>query len=139
MNASTIVIEHLTKTFPTMRGIRAFLRPRPSGGADALRGVTLEVVQGEVFGLLGPNGGGKTTLLEILATYLLPTSGRAWVNGYDVVRDPRWQSEALSGIVQLGPRALIRTFPGGGTSSSSPSSVTFHAPKPVPGWHTSGS
>jgi ABC-2 type transport system ATP-binding protein len=88
MNASTIVIEHLTKTFPMIRGIRAFLRPRPSGGAEALRGVTLEVVQGEVFGLLGPNGGGKTTLLEILATYLLPTSGRAWVNGYDVVRAP---------------------------------------------------
>lgn len=68
MSASAIVIEHLTKTFPAIQGIRAFLWPRRSAGVEALRGVTLEVVQGEVFGLLGPNGGGKTTLLEILAT-----------------------------------------------------------------------
>lgn len=88
MNASSIVIEHLTKTFPTAPGLRACRWPRRSAGVEALRDVTLAVAQGEVFGLLGPNGGGKTTLLEILATYLLPTSGRAWVNGHDVVRDP---------------------------------------------------
>ncbi len=54
----------------------------------ALDRVTLEVQRGELFGLLGPNGAGKTTLIKILATLLLPTSGRAYVAGIDVVENP---------------------------------------------------
>src|SRR4030042_6049563 len=54
---------------------------------EALKSITLEVNQGEVFGLLGPNGAGKTTLIKILSTLLLPTSGEAWVGGFNVVKE----------------------------------------------------
>jgi len=56
------------------------------GEVKALGGVSLQVPRGEVFGLLGPNGSGKTTMVRILSTILKPTSGSATVNGFDVVK-----------------------------------------------------
>jgi ABC-2 type transport system ATP-binding protein len=55
---------------------------------EALRGLDLTVPAGTVYGLLGPNGAGKTTAVRILATLVTPDSGRAWVAGHDVLRDP---------------------------------------------------
>ncbi|MFN2303326.1 MAG: ABC transporter ATP-binding protein, partial [Anaerolineales bacterium] len=54
----------------------------------ALKDVTLQIQPGELFGLLGPNGAGKTTLIKILTTLLAPTSGQAWVSGFNVSKDP---------------------------------------------------
>lgn len=55
------------------------------GTRHALAGITLEIAQGEVFGLLGHNGAGKTTTVNVLTTLLAPTSGSAFVNGFNVV------------------------------------------------------
>ena len=57
------------------------------GERTALRNVNFTVAKGEIFGLLGPNGGGKSTLFRILSTMMAPTEGRALIGGCDVVRD----------------------------------------------------
>ena len=64
------------------------VRTFKDGEVRALDDVTLQVPRGEVFGLLGPNGSGKTTMIRILSTILKPTSGKATVNGIDVVKRP---------------------------------------------------
>ena len=58
------------------------------GDRIALSNVGFEVRTGEIFGLLGPNGGGKSTLFRILSTMMVPTEGIAVIAGSDVVRDP---------------------------------------------------
>ncbi len=67
----------------------SIVRTFNDGDVQALKGVSLRVPRGEVFGLLGPNGSGKTTMVRILSTILAPTSGRATVDGFDVVRSPQ--------------------------------------------------
>lgn len=59
------------------------------GEIRALQPFSFDVKQGELFGLIGPDGAGKTTLFRILATLLLPSQGKARVKGWDVVRDYR--------------------------------------------------
>ena len=53
----------------------------------ALKGISFEVEAGELFGLIGPDGAGKTTLFRVLATLLLADTGKATVDGLDVVKD----------------------------------------------------
>src|SRR5919202_6435671 len=66
--------ESLTKVYP--------------GGTRAVDSLTLEIAPGEILGLLGPNGAGKTTTAGMLTTRVIPTAGRAWVGGIDVVAQP---------------------------------------------------
>lgn len=59
------------------------------GKVEALRGITFSVPKGELFGIIGPDGAGKSTLFRILTTLILADSGTATVDGLDVVRDFR--------------------------------------------------
>ncbi len=78
----------LTKRYPSAKGYRDLAR-RPFGRryVTALEDVSIQVKRGEFFGLLGPNGAGKTTLIKILCNLVLPTEGKAFVNGYNVARE----------------------------------------------------
>ncbi len=58
------------------------------GERTALCGISFTVGQGEIFGLLGPNGGGKTTLFRILSTLICPTEGRVHIFGLDIFENP---------------------------------------------------
>jgi sodium transport system ATP-binding protein len=73
-----ISVSNLTKWYDDLR----------RGRCVALDGISFEAAAGQVYGLLGPNGAGKTTALRILSTVLQPTSGRATVNGFNVVTQP---------------------------------------------------
>ena len=72
---SAIKTEGLRKTYKSSRG-----------AVEAVRGIDLDIPQGEFFGLLGPNGAGKSTTIGMLTTLIAPTGGRAWVAGHDVTR-----------------------------------------------------
>ena len=68
------------------------------GGFQALKGVSLDIRQGEILALLGPNGAGKTTLISALCGITTPTGGNARIGGHDVVTDYR-PARSLVGLV----------------------------------------
>ena len=82
---SAIVAEGLTKSFP---------------GVRAVDGLSFDVRAGEIFGLVGPDGAGKTTTLRMLAGIMPPDAGKASVAGFDVARDPEGAKHALSYMPQ---------------------------------------
>lgn len=71
-----IVFDHLRVVYPA--------KSRSGSPKIAVRGLDLEIRQGEIFGFLGPNGAGKTTSMNVLLGFLQPTSGTARINGIDI-------------------------------------------------------
>ena len=96
-----IDIDQLTKVFPPQRSLVG----RGQQSKLAVDNVTLQVKEGEIFGLIGPNGAGKTTLIRMLSTMVLPTSGSAHVGGFDVTRDERAIRD-LVGVVSSNERSF---------------------------------
>src|SRR4051812_4827540 len=70
-NSYAIKVESIVKRYPKL---------------NALDGVSFTVPKSTVFCILGPNGAGKTTLLRILTTVTQPTSGEAWIEGYNLAK-----------------------------------------------------
>jgi len=79
-----ISIAQLTKTY--------------ASGLQALKGVSLDISEGEIFALLGPNGAGKTTLISIVCGLVTPTSGHVSVGGFDILREYR-ETRSRIGLV----------------------------------------
>ena len=98
-----IKVRGLGKTYQSKERVNVF-RSKVKN-IEALKQVDLYIFPGEVFGLLGPNGAGKTTLIKCLTTLLLPTSGTAWINGYQLERDEN-AIRASIGCMLMGERGL---------------------------------
>jgi ABC-2 type transport system ATP-binding protein len=88
---SIITTTDLRKSFRSSRG-----------AVEAVRGVSIEVARGEVFGFLGPNGAGKTTTLRMVTTLLPIDGGTATVAGFDVGRQPEEVRSHIGYVSQLG-------------------------------------
>ncbi len=74
---------------------------RRFGHLTAVDELTMSLEPGEMFGLVGPNGAGKTTVIKMLTTLLPPTSGNAWVAGYDVVKHASSVRRVIGYVPQL--------------------------------------
>jgi len=74
---------------------------RRFGNLAAVHNFSIQISPGEVFGLVGPNGAGKTTVIKMLTTLLAPTSGNAWVAGYDIVRHAASVRRVIGYVPQL--------------------------------------
>jgi ABC-2 type transport system ATP-binding protein len=98
---NAIELEQLGRVFKPTIGV--FRRTHKE--IVALADVTFDIASGELFGLLGPNGAGKTTTVKMLATLLLPTTGKACVLGFDVVAQARQVQERI-GFIFGGERGL---------------------------------
>lgn len=72
------------------------------GNFTAVDGVSFDVAEGEIFGLLGPNGAGKSTLIRMMTTLLEITAGKAFIDGYDVSKQPN-EARLCMGVI---PQAM---------------------------------
>ena len=85
----------LRKAFTSRQG-------REKKKVEAVRGVDLDVAEGEIFGFLGPNGAGKTTTLRMLATLIEPDGGSATIAGADLLKDPGEVRRRIGYVAQGG-------------------------------------
>ncbi len=117
--------EALSKTFVSKdrRGLRSTKRV-----VEALKSVDLEIYDGEIFGLLGPNGAGKTTLIKCLTTLLIPSSGSAWVNGYNALTQDNLVRASI-GCMLMGERGLYWKLTG--RENLDYFGALYHVPKGV--------
>jgi ABC-2 type transport system ATP-binding protein len=90
-----------TRAVPDEAAIQTIELTKRFDGLTAVDSVSLSIKPGIIFGLLGPNGAGKSTAIKMLITLLPPTSGTAFVSGFDIVREPREVRRRIGYVPQL--------------------------------------
>lgn len=106
MVPSMIVTKDLTKIFAKKAG--RFTREK----IVAVDHINLKVKKGEIFGLIGPTGAGKTTTIKMLSTLILPDEGTATINGYDVIKDAEIIKKKIGSLAGEFTRTLYWRLPG---------------------------
>ncbi|HEX7177774.1 MAG TPA: ABC transporter ATP-binding protein, partial [Pyrinomonadaceae bacterium] len=102
---AAISVEHVTHVYPVpLARLKQLLR-RSVNSTQALTDVTLNVREGEIFGLIGRNGAGKTTLTKIISTLIQPTTGTVSVRGFDGVREEE-RVRAQTGLASAEERSF---------------------------------
>ena len=86
------------QTMVETRNLRKTYRRADGSSLEAVKGVDLEIRQGEIFSLLGPNGAGKTTTISMISGLVAPTEGDATIGGYSITRQPI-EAKRLMGFV----------------------------------------
>ena len=104
-SAPAIETNGLTKRYRRQSGFKELIHLSLGPEILAVDGITLTVLPKEIFGLLGPNGSGKTTLIKMLCTLLLPTAGKARIDGCDIVHD-EYKVKRLIGLVASDERSF---------------------------------
>lgn len=88
MTETMVEVQNLVKTFKRQDGTEV----------QAVRGISLEILRGEIFSLLGPNGAGKTTTISMISGLLTPTQGDAQIGGHSITQQPL-EAKRLMGVV----------------------------------------
>ena len=70
------------------------------GDFTAVKGISFDIEEGEIFSLLGPNGAGKTTTISMLSTLYTPTSGDATIGGHSITKDPMAVTQVIGVVPQ---------------------------------------
>jgi ABC-2 type transport system ATP-binding protein len=99
-----IETRELRKSYRSSQG-----KDRKAHMVEAVKGIDLRVHQGEIFGFLGPNGAGKTTTLRMLSTLIPPTSGQAFIAGYDLNRESAQVRKNIGYVSQVGGTDVTAT------------------------------
>jgi ABC-2 type transport system ATP-binding protein len=107
-NEYAIQTVNLTKAFRSKaQGANGGFFSRTKVTIKAGDNLNIEIKKGELFVLLGPNGAGKTTLVKMLCTLLPPDSGTAYINGYDIVKQPMQVKRSLGTLFSVGERGFF--------------------------------
>ena len=103
---NAIIIKNIFKKFPKTSGYRDLLPFRKREWTEAVKDISLDIKEGEFFGMLGPNGAGKTTLIKMLCCLVLPNSGTASVFGSDIIKNEQKVKETV-GLVSAEERSFF--------------------------------
>jgi len=95
-----VKVEHLYKTYKTK-----------TKQIKAVDDISFEGVSGEIFGILGPNGSGKTTIVKSIATIIYYDSGRILVDGIDNKKHPNFVKERIGAVLEGARNILLETYP----------------------------